>query len=333
MYYFLGISIFLASLLVLNFLVSLAASLIWNFAERHTMNWSPRGRKQAIFALRIFPLAAALVFVLAFLLPSYLLFEPHSPDEIVSPKLAVPALLSLFGITFALFRVFGTFRRTRNLLKSWIERSEKISLEEISVPVYCLRHPFPVIAVVGTFRPKMFIAEQIFDQLSREEISAAIRHETGHLAERDNLKRTLMRVCRDLLVLPMGRRLEFAWSENAEIAADEFAAQKGGDQAAVNLASALIKIARIVPPKTAPAMPLGAFLIEENNADITFRVRRLLQLSGNAEVSKRIFSFSTRLGIQAGFAMVCAALLFLATNKDVLFSIHTALEKFVALLQ
>ncbi len=229
MYYFLGISIFLASLLVLNFLVSLAASLIWNFAEKHTLNWSPRKRKQAIFALRIFPLAAALIFVLAFLLPSYLLFEPHSPDEIVSPKLAVPALLSLFGITFALFRVFGTFRRTRNLLKSWLERSEKISLEEISVPVYRLRHPFPVIAVVGTFRPKMFIAEQIFDELSREEISAAIRHETGHLAERDNLKRTLMRVCRDLLVLQMGRRLEIAWSENAEIAADEFAAQKGGD--------------------------------------------------------------------------------------------------------
>lgn len=94
-----------------------------------------------------------------------------------------------------------------------------------------------------------------------------------------------------------------------------------------------MKIARIVPPNAKPAMPLGAFLIEGNNADITFRVRRLLQFPGNAEASKRIFSFNTRRGIQAGFTMVCALLIFLATNKNVLFNIHTALEKFVAVLQ
>ncbi len=332
MYYFLGISIFLASLLVLNIFVSLAASLIWNACENYTKNWSPRHRKQAIFALRIFPLVAALVFVLAFLLPAYLLFEPHTADEIVSPKLAVPALLSLLGIAFASFRVFGTWRQTRRLIKSWLARSEKIEFNEVFVPVYRLTHPFPVIAVVGTFRPKMFVAEQIFDALSGEELAAAIRHESGHLAESDNLKRTLMRVCRDLLVFPMGRRLESEWSENAEIAADEYAAQTGGNPAAINLASALVKIVRIVPPNTAPAMPLGAFLIEEHNADVTLRVKRLLKIAGNiADLSSGSANLEilNRFILAAGFA----AILLLATNHNFLFRVHDILEKIVAVLQ
>ena len=332
MYYFLGISIFLASLLVLNIFVSLAASLVWNGSENHTRNWSPRRRKKAIFALRIFPLIAALVFVTAFLLPAYLLFEPHTPDEIVSPKLAIPALLSIVGIIFAMFRVFGTWRKTSHLIKTWISRSEKISFGDVKVPVYRLKHPFPVIAVVGTFRPKMFIAEQIFDTLSEEELAAAIRHETGHLAENDNLKRTLMRVCRDLLVFPMGRRLENSWAENAEIAADEYAAQTGGNPAALNLASALVKIARIVPPNTAPAMPLGAFLIEKNDADITFRVRHLLNIAGNI-AALRTKTASFEMLNRFAFAITSALILFLATNNYFLFKVHIVLEKVVAILQ
>lgn len=332
MYYFLGISLFLASLLVLNFFISLASSLIWNRAENFLQNWSPQKRKQVIFVIRVFPFLAALVFVLAFLLPAYLLFEPHSPDETVSAKIAVPALLSLFGIGFALFRVFGTWRRTRLLLGDWLEHSEKMEVKDVSVPVYRLEHPFPVLAVVGTFRPKMFIAKQIFDTLSDEEFAAAIRHEVGHLAEHDNLKRTLMRVCRDLLVFPMGKKLERAWAENAEIAADEYAAKAGGNPVAINLASALVKIARIVPPDTAPAMPLGAFFIEKNEADITLRVRRLLQIAGNV-AALRTKSNEIKIFHRFVLAAGCGAILFLATNSYFLFKVYTVLEKIVGILQ
>ena len=115
----------------------------------------------------------------------------------------------------------------------------------------------------------MFIASQIFDSLNEQELQAAIAHEYGHLVARDNFKRTLMRVCRDLLVFPFGRSLDNAWAENVESAADEYAAQTGGNLTAINLASALVKIARIVPNNSKPAMPSGTFLLTEQNDFVT----------------------------------------------------------------
>jgi hypothetical protein len=81
---------------------------------------------------------------------------------------------------------------------------------------------------------------------------------------RDNLKRALMRACRDVLVIvPCGRILDRDWSEVAEAAADEHAARAGAT-VALDLASALIKIARLIPEGVKPTMPAGAFLIDDN---------------------------------------------------------------------
>lgn len=333
MYFLLGTSLFFTLLLALNFLISLAASAVWRVIEKPARNWSAQRRTQTIFALRIFPLLIAVILVFAFLLPSYFLFEPHSPDENISLKMAVLTAISLVGIAAALFRVFGTWRRTHHLVREWMKFSEPLNIENLAVPVYKIRHPFPVIAVVGAFRTKMFIAEQVFASLDENELRAAIAHECGHLAMRDNLKRTLLRICRDLLVFSTGKTLDAAWSENAEAAADEHAAQNGDQETALNLAAALVKIAKIVPPETSPAMPLGAFLIEENYGDITGRVRRLVYLAGNPNSFKN----SSLQNLRFAFPISCAVLFFsifaLATNYGFLFQIHTLLEKFVAILQ
>ena len=329
MFYFLGISLLLAFLLVLNILISLAASVVWRIFDKPAQKFSAQKRTQFIFLLRIFPLFLTIIFVLAFLIPAYLLFEANAENEAVTLKLAIPALISIFGITVAFYRVFGTWWKTRQLIKSWLKSSEPIFIENISLPVYRLRHPFPVIAVVGVFRPKLFIAEQIFSILAEAELAAAIKHETGHLVTRDNLKRVLLRVSRDLVVFPLGKKLERAWAENSESAADEFAAQSS-KETALDLASALIKIAKIVPPKTAPTMPLGSFLIEVQEADITWRVRRLLEISKlkNTELS---FNFKTIYISCIIFISILTVVL--ATNYDFLFQIHNVLEKFVAILQ
>jgi len=80
-----------------------------------------------------------------------------------------------------------------------------------------------VIAVVGSIRPRLFVAGQVLDSLTDEEMLAAIAHECGHLAA-DNFKRVLLRACRDMLtIVPCGRSLDRAWAENAEAAADESA--------------------------------------------------------------------------------------------------------------
>lgn len=331
MYSLLGISLFFTFFFVLNFLASATAATAWRVLTPMANQWTASRRGQVIFALRILPTLFALVFVVAFLLPAYLLFEPHSPEETVSYKIALFTLLSAVGVGIALYRVLGSWLVTRRLVADWIRLSEKITIRDVSIPVYCVRHPFPVIAVIGTFRPQMFVARQIFDSLTEVEFRAAIAHEFGHLATHDNFKRTLLRVCRDLLLVTCGQNLDKAWSENSEAAADEFAANTGGNKAALGLASALVKVAKIVPNGTNPAMPVGAFLMEAQKVDITWRVRRLLKLTDNEEKITNQNGF----GVLFWLCLISFLLivLLLATNQNFLQTVHFALEDIVAILQ
>src|SRR5262249_48078215 len=137
-----------------------------------------------------------------------------------------------------------------------------------------------------------------FQSLTNEEISAAMAHESGHLISRDNLKRPLLRACRDMLaIVPSGASLDRAWVEASEAAADEHAA-RGGSGGALDLASALIKIARLVPDGVKPAFPAGALLIGDDGAGgvdgagIAERVRRLTRLATLEDVSPGMRTFN-----------------------------------------
>ncbi len=332
MYFLLGISLVFASLLVLNAAASIFGSVLWRFVSKSAVNWSAQKRARFIFALRVFPFAGALVFVSAFLLPAYLLFEPHASDESVSFKLAFLSTVSAIGSVCAFVNIFRTRRATRLLVSDWMKYAEPIEIPDVSIPVYRISHPFPVIAVVGAFRPRMFIANQIFALLDEKEFQAAIRHETGHLAARDNLKRTFMRVCRDLLVFPFGQTLDRAWAENAESGADEYAAQTGDNSTALDLAAALIKIARIVPPGAKPSMPTGAFLIEQPSAEIAFRVQKLLQMTDGKSVLQNCRSSNFLFRLYTGFALY-ALLLLLVVNQNFLQKVHNIIETVVAVLK
>lgn len=278
MYFLLGISLTLAFLLIVNMIVAIFASAFWRIISSWIGYLSVNARAQIIFGLRIMPVAVALVFVSAFLVPAYLVHEPAASGEVVSGKLALIAIVGSLGVLIALYRVMQTWIVTRRLASNWLSGAVEIALPGITVPIHRIKHQFPVIAVIGIFRPKMFVADQVLESLDQNEFAAAVAHEYGHLRANDNFKRTLLRVCRDLLILPFGKGLDRAWAENAESVADEYAA-KTGRSTALDLASALVKIARIVPPHACPAMPAGAFLIEEQNVDVTSRVRRLVRLS------------------------------------------------------
>lgn len=332
MYFLLGICLAFALLLWFNVAASLTASVFWRVVEKPAQRLSAQSRSQFIFALRIVPLLTTLLFILAFFIPSYFLFEPGESDETISYKLAFAAFFSLIGILLASSRVFATYWRTHRMVEEWMRRGERISIEGVSFPVYRFAHPFPVIAVVGIFRPRMFVAEQIFGLLEAEELAAAVVHEFGHLAARDNFKRTFLRVCRDLVIFPIGKSLEKVWAETAEAAADEYAISTGGKRAAVNLAAALVKIARNIPVNTRPAMPLGSFLIDEQTADVSWRVRRLLSLT-DAENDFRRQKTNFNIFLWSGFAVTLLPVLWLATNYDFLAAVHDAMEKMVSILQ
>jgi Zn-dependent protease with chaperone function len=330
-YTLLGISVALAFLLVVHLSAAVLTSAIWAAISSRVRCLSPRVQARIIFGLRITPVVAALLFVLAFVVPAYLIHEPYQSGEGIGLKLGIVAIVSSAGVAIALVHLLRTWMVTRRLTLNWLSAADRIDVRDVSVPVYRIEHAFPVIAVVGIFHPRIFVAAKVLDSLNTTEFRAAIAHECGHLQASDNLKRTILRVCRDLLIIPVGKRLDQAWIENAEDLADEYAT-RSGRSAALDLAAALVKIARIIPANTSPTMPVGAFFIEERISDVTSRVRRLVDLGDNGTVSDRylLFGISPDHLIWAGTLI---ALFFLPLVNDDAYAVtHQAIERLVHIL-
>lgn len=331
-YELLGICLALTAFLAVNAIVSMASSLAWRALSPWTRRWSAKARAEMLFALRIAAPAVAFVFVALFLLPSYVGYEPRGTSEVVGIKLAVLALLSAFGAGFALHRACRAYLATRALRRQWLATATQIQLPGIDVPTFRIPHSFPIIAVVGTLRPRLFVANQVLQSISPEELAAAIAHERGHLVSRDNLKRVLLRACRDaLMILPSGRSLDREWSETAEAAADEYVAQASPTMA-LDLASALVTIARMIPKGSHVELPLAAFLVGDETRGVKARVRRLLELaSTNAEARSKTLLMERTLPLIIVASLIAASAAF-ALNSSVLLAVHSIVEHIVSIL-
>jgi Zn-dependent protease with chaperone function len=255
MYELLGITLVLALLLTINATATLAAAGMGRACKRILWKCSARTRAEILFVMRIGPPVIAIVAVAAFMIPSYLKYEPYATKETVSLKLGALAAISAVGVALAIWRGVRSWLATRSLLKQWLNAAMPIHLDAIAVPTFVLKHSFPLIAVVGAIRPRLFIASHVLESLTEEELAAAIAHEYGHLAAQDNFKRSVMRISRAaLLIIPCGRWLDRAWSEASESAADEHAAQRSSE-VALDLASALVRIARMIPQGQRQTLP------------------------------------------------------------------------------
>jgi Zn-dependent protease with chaperone function len=306
MYELLGISLGLAALLIVNAGASFAGAGLWRLIKAPLQRCSAGTRAEFLFAFRVAPLLLSTMFVAGFMVPAYLL---------------------------ALSRGVRSWLATRRLLKAWLNTATPIALSGVAIPTFKLTHDFPVLAVVGTFRPRLFVAEQVLTMLTQDELHSAIAHEAGHLSARDNLKRSLLRACGDaLLMIPCGRSLDRAWADTSESAADEYAAHTSSS-AAVNLAAALVKVARMVPKGSRADVPLAAFLVgNEEDRGIKARVRRLLEIASNQEVHDRTF-FGYRLLLPLLLlVMPIAIVIVLHTNSEILASLHLLIEDTVQLL-
>lgn len=330
MYEMLGICLALAALLAVNACASALAALAWRAMRTRAAHMSADARARLLFRLRILPSALAAVFVFALVVPAYVLLEPTHTNEVVGLKLFLFASASVAGVLLALWRVAGTWRATRRFEREWMSHAEPVIVEGMQTPAYRIRHRFPVIAVVGVLRPRLFIASQIFEELTPEELSAALAHERGHVEARDNLKRALLRASEDaLLVAPLGRAIARMWRKDSEMAADEFAASESPG-AALNLASAIVKISRMIPAGARPTLPSGAHLLGEDEDGLSKRVRNLLKLASagvRARVRRRpLLAWACRLALVAAFLLA-------VTQTEVLALTHTAIEHVVAYLQ
>src|SRR5690242_16436774 len=335
MYALLGITLLLALLLAINATATMAAAGLGHASKRLLWRCSARTRAEILFVMRIGPPVLAIVALAAFMLPSYLIYEPHKTEEFVSWKLGTLAALSAVGVALAISRGVRSWLATRSLLKQWLASSTPIQLDAIAVPTFVVQHPFPIIAVVGALRPRLFIAHQVLDSLSQEELAAAIAHECGHLAAHDNFKRSVMRISRAaLLLIPCGRSLDRAWSDASESAADEHAAQRSS-LVALNLASALVRIAKMIPEGQHQIMPasVSAFLATHDDTPrVKVRVRRLVELASTD--SRHLANSASLVRFMPWLVPVTLVVVGISieSRPQVLASVHTLVEQVVKLL-
>jgi Peptidase family M48 len=331
-YYVLVTCAALAAFLSLNAAGSLAAAGLWFGLRRRSRRWRATARAGVLFRLCVLPPACALVFVAALMVPAYVAREPYPEPEAVGLPLLAFALCSASVIALALYRSVASWLATRRLIAFWLRRAEPVSIKGVAVPAYRLRHSTPVLAVVGTLRPRLFIAAQVMDSLSPEELEMALAHERGHLLARDTLKRAVMQVCRDLLpFIGAGSRLGRAWAEEAERMADEYAARSSA-AGALDLAAALIKIARMMPAGVRNAVPAGAFLLEGDDDGLAGRVRRLTEMAAHRGTSAgRGFLFS-KVIVPLGLVGLGLALAAASADRQILATVHALTERIVKLL-
>jgi beta-lactamase regulating signal transducer with metallopeptidase domain len=130
---------------------------------------------------------------------------------------------------------------------------------------------------IGVVRPRIYLAGQLPQVLTLDELTSVIAHEGAHAMRRDPLRLAVLRFLGDtLFYIPALRRLAEDMADDAEIAADDLAAA-GSRLKAVTLASAIVKLAAwpgvsVVP---SPAVPAGAVGFGRANV-FERRVRRLL---------------------------------------------------------
>ena len=334
MYELLLICLTLSALLTGNALMSLVMETVWRLFEPALRKVSAGLRAEILFTLRIGAPAISLIAIAAVVVPSFITHEPYGTGETVSFKLGLLAFLSATGIGLTMSRAQRSLFATRSLLRRWLSSATRIQLDGVNTPTFSFPHAFPIIAVVGTLKPRLFIAERVLESLTPEELSAAIAHECGHLAAHDNLKRSLLRACRDvLLVVPCGRSLDSEWAEAAEGAADEHAARQS-PLTALNLASALVKIAKMIPVKGGQAqLPLGVFLVGvEGRRGVKARVRRLVDLASSDYRQRWVNSIPAKILPAGALCFLVAIGIAVASNSHVLISVHSLIEDVVRVL-
>jgi Zn-dependent protease with chaperone function len=279
--------------------------------ERRFRRFSPRITADLLFGLRIMPLALSALVTLVFTVPSFLLLEPHSIDE---PIGAIPLALNGCGV---LLFVVGMFKatvaqvRTLNIVAEWLNEATALT-SSIAVPLLRTRRIIPALTATGILKPKVLMSEAAVAVLTEPELRGALGHEVAHVRRRDNLKKLLLRFC----AFPGMAGLEKAWSELAEIAADDAAVSNASD--ALDLASALIKLSRLEP--VSHLADLTTALLHSPAATVSTRVERLIAWD-QAHTSTR--RFSTWYALLPAFGMVvCAAL----TYNAALSQLHLVTE-------
>jgi Zn-dependent protease with chaperone function len=264
--------------LVWFLIVNGAATLVTAATARRLAREDWRRPAALWLGLRLFPAAASSILVATVFVPSYWMYEPRDYREGFQGALAMIALVAVAVVVAALARGAAAWTQASARARNWMRVAQPIALAGVSMPAFRIDVDAPVMALVGVFKPRLFISRRVLSMLSDDELAASVAHEVGHCRAFDNLKRLALCGTPDFLATTrLARDLEQRWASAAEHDADRSAyATADGDARAgarCALASAIVKVARLVPPAGRIAEPISTLV---DGSDIESRVHSLL---------------------------------------------------------
>jgi Zn-dependent protease with chaperone function len=177
----------------------------------------------------------------------------------------VLGISALLLIAYGCLRVIAAQTRTTKLVTRWLEGACPLQAHADSAIAFQSRRDTPPLTLVGVYNPRVLVSESTIALLSQDELRVALKHELEHMKSHDNLKKLIFRFC----PFPGMAKLESAWSQSAELAADDAAVSNQRD--AVDLAAALVKLSRLAPIETVPVCTMGFVA-----GSLSQRVARLL---------------------------------------------------------
>jgi Zn-dependent protease with chaperone function len=302
---------FFAIHLALGLLVSFASPRLVRFAERIC----PRRAAALLLLARFLPGGIALAFVVALCIPSYFALEPDAPSEELGLACLAAATLAILIWTISIAR--GIHAAVRSIL--YLHRCRRTGQTaqlpgEIS-PAVLIDANVPVLALSGVFHHRLVVSRRIVDELSPDQLTAALLHERAHSVSQDNLKRLLQLLAPGILPGWNGfDKLEAAWARLAEWAADDRAAA-GDPHRSLSLAAAMIQVARL--GVAGQPSPLTTSLLPDTR-HLETRVNRLL---ANTPPPDRQSSSYQLVAILAFLSLTP-----LTFHPAILKSVHTLLE-------
>jgi hypothetical protein len=257
------------------FSLSLFASAAAAEALAALLSYFGRGKRfmrspALLFTLRIFPFAFSLALTVSLALPAYLLLEPGETGEAPQTYLLALAGVALFALVVFAVRLLRLLSTTSRVLRHWHKNAIRIDIPA-PVPIFQIEAPPALFAVVGMFKPRVFVGREALTCLTQEELEAAISHELAHVRSLDNIKRTLLKVTRLPICFRNLRTIDSAWADAAELQADE---RSLAQTSAVDLSSAIVKIARLqVLPWAVTMQPVPACHLVSSNQSSAMAVR------------------------------------------------------------
>lgn len=320
----LGLALVLAAHVVVSTALSLLALVVLPWVGARPVD-PPARRASALLFLGLLPAFGGLAVALGLALPAWLVHEPRGTGEAAGPVLAA---LAGAGAALILGRAGAALRDqwlTLRLVRRW--SADGRPLAGLPFPATRFAHEFPVAAVFGLVRGRLFLADRLLRSLTPDELDGVIAHEAAHRAAHDNLKRLLLRASPDLLALTgAGARLRQAFEDAAEAEADARACARVSP---LVLARALLKVASLVPPGQRLDAAVAAL---HRDGSLCARVRALVAAHDRSGVGRSESDLGATHGLRVTVVGATVVAVLVAPGFVSLHAVHGWLEALVHLL-